>query len=767
MTKTPRRLHRTAALAALFVLAIATPPAQAQTATETVLYTFTANFPKGTNPTSGVIRDAAGNLYGTAAGGAFDAGIVYKIDATGHLKVLYTFTGGPDGGGPFEGGPSGDLTFDSAGNLYGTTAGGGTAGVGVVFRLDPAGHETVLYTFTLGDDGNTPLGGVILDPAGNLYGTTKWGGASYCAFGCGTVYKVDSTGHQTVLYNFTGEADGSNPYAGLARDAAGNLYGTTYTGGRYWGVVFKLATSGQESVLYTFTDGTDGSRPEAPLVLDSAGNVYGTTYTSGKGQGVVFKVDPAGHETVLHLFTGGTDGAHPQCGVIRDSAGNLFGTTPDGGTAHGGVVYKITAGGQEQILYTFVAGAGGNTPSVGLTRDSAGNLYGTAPYGGATVNAGVVYKLDTAGQETVLYTFTGSGHGSNPVSGVVRDPAGNLYGTTYYGGSENAGVVYKVDTAGHSTVLHNFTGGADGANPQAGVVLDAAGNLYGTTAFGGNACPNARYYTVGCGAVYKVDMAGHVTVLYTFTGEADGGNPLAGVIRDSEGNLYGTTGGGGASNVGVVYKLDPTGQETVLYDFLGGAGGGQPGTGVVRDSAGNFYGTAGGGATGDWGVVYKLDTAGNQTVLHTFTAGADGSYPNGLTLDSAGNLYGTTENGAAGFGVVFEIDTTGNLAVLYTFTGGADGSNPQAGVTRNSAGSIYGTTSNGGAADAGVVYELDSSGQETVLYSFTGGADGGEPYAAIILGSDGNLYGTTRGGGHAGCTNGPGLDCGVLYTIKP
>jgi uncharacterized repeat protein (TIGR03803 family) len=531
MTKTARRPHRTAALGALFVLALATLPAHAQSAAETVLYTFTANFPKGTNPTSGVIRDAAGNLYGTAAGGAFDAGIVYKIDATGHEKVLYTFTGGADGS--FEAGPSGDLTIDSAGNLYGTTIGGGTADVGVVFKLDPAGHETVLYTFTLGDGGNTPVGGVILDPAGNLYGTTEYGGASHCNFGCGTVYKLDTTGNATVLYNFTGEADGSNPHAGLARDSAGNLYGTTYTGGKYWGVVFKLEPSGQESVLHTFTDEADGSRPEAGVVLDSAGNVYGTTYTGGihvggEGQGVVYKVDTAGTLTVLHSFTGGPDGAHPQSGVILDAAGNVFGTAPYGGTSHAGVVYRVSANGHETVLYSFTGGADGNSPSVGLTRDSSGNLYGTAPYGGTVANAGVVYKLDTAGQQTVLYTFTGGGHGSNPVSGVVRDPAGNVYGTTYYGGSQNAGVVYKVDTAGNSTVLHSFTGGADGANPQAGVILDAAGNLYGTTPFGGIACANNNYYTVGCGAAYKVDQAGHLTVLHTFTGGPDGSNPLAG-----------------------------------------------------------------------------------------------------------------------------------------------------------------------------------------------------------------------------------------------
>ncbi len=403
----------------------------------------------------------------------------------------------------------------------------------------------------------------------------------------------------------------------------------------------------------------------------------------------------AATEAVLHSFASPPRGASPFAGVIRDSAGNLYGTTTAGGASNSGVVYKVNTAGQETVLYSFTGGADGGLPFAGVIRDSAGNLYGTTTAGGAS-NWGVVYKLDPAGNYTVLYSFTGGENGGGPYAGVIRDPAGNLYGTTSDGGAASVGVVYKLNAAGQETVLHTFTGGADGSFPNAGVIRDSAGNLYGTTTAGGAS---------NSGVVYKVNTAGQETVLYSFTGAADGGLPFAGVIRDSAGNLYGTTTAGGASNSGVVYKVNTAGQETVLYSF--GAGGSFPYAGVIPDSAGNFYGTTSSGGTANAGVVYKLDPAGNYTVLYSFTL--DGGYPRaGVIRDSVGNLYGTTSSGGtANAGVVYMLDTAGRETVLYSFTGYPnDGGQPYAGVIRDSAGNLYGTTYDGGRSGAGVVYKL-------------------------------------------------------------
>ena len=213
-------------------------------------------------------------------------------------------------------------------------------------------------------------------------------------------------------------------------------------------------------------------------------------------------------------------------------------------------------------------------------------------------------------QESVLHNFK-KGTGYNPSAGVTLAPDG-FYGTAEAGGTADLGVVYKLDTAFHYTVLHNFTGGADGTDPVGGVILDSAGNLNGTTKEGGSADAPA-----GAGVVFMLDTAGNYTVLYTFTGGADGGNPVAGVIRDSAGNLYGTALSGGTAGGGVVYKLDAAGNYTVLYNFTV-ADGTTPEAGVVRVSAGNLYGTTTDSLHVGHGVVYQLDTAGNYTVLHRF-----------------------------------------------------------------------------------------------------------------------------------------------------
>jgi uncharacterized repeat protein (TIGR03803 family) len=511
---------------------------------------------------------------------------VFQANTGGQETVLYSFTGGADGGYPNAG-----VIRDSAGNLYGTTTAGGASNWGVVYKLDPAGNYTVLYSFTGGENGGGPYAGVIRDPAGNLYGTTSDGGAA----SVGVVYKLNAAGQETVLHTFTGGADGSFPNAGVIRDSSGNLYGTTSSGGTAnAGVVYTLDAAGRETVLYSFTGGADGSFPYAGVIRDSAGNLYGTTLVGGPAElGEVFELDAAGNETVLFSFPGPTDGEWPTAGVIRDPAGNLYGTTEYGGRANAGVVYKVNTAGREKVLYSFTGGADGSFPYAGVIRDSAGNLYGTTTAGGAS-NSGVVYKVNTAGQETVLYSFTGAADGGLPFAGVIRDSAGNLYGTTTAGGASNSGVVYKVNTAGQETVLYSF--GAGGSFPYAGVIPDSAGNFYGTTSSGG---------TANAGVVYKLDPAGNYTVLYSFT--LDGGYPRAGVIRDSVGNLYGTTSSGGTANAGVVYMLDTAGRETVLYSFTGYPNdGGQPYAGVIRDSAGNLYGTTYDGGRSGAGVVYKL-----------------------------------------------------------------------------------------------------------------------------------------------------------------
>jgi uncharacterized repeat protein (TIGR03803 family) len=364
----------------------------------------------------------------------------------------------------------------------------------------------VLHTFH-GRDGASPEVALVRDASGNLYGTTVGGGTGKCSkYGCGTAFKLNKSGKQVWLYNFESN-DGRLPASPLLREAGGSLLGSTGEGGdencgfpHGCGVVFTLNSAGRkEKVLYKF-DGTDGVGPGGPLAIDTAGNIYGAT-ALGVANGAVFKIDTSGNETVLYAFSGGSDGSIPEGGVIRDSEGNLYGTTQYGGVGFGdsgyGVVFMVDTAGNETVLHAFTSGSDGADPSSALIFDSEGNLYGTTDAGGSSAcggtGCGTVFKLSPNGDgtwsESILYAFCSTGNctdGEEPVSGpLARDSSGNLYGTTYFGGA-----------------YRNCDGDA-------------------------------------CGVVFKLDTSGNETVLHSFAGGSDGAFPFAGVAIDGRGNLYG------------------------------------------------------------------------------------------------------------------------------------------------------------------------------------------------------------------------------------
>lgn len=385
---------------------------------------------------------------------------------------------------------------------------------------------------------------------------------------------------EQVLHIFNGR-DGANSFSGLVFDAAGNLYGTTQQGGNTgYGTVFKLTRRSNgtwsETVLHNFHGpfGLDpgGLDPSAALIFDSAGNLYGTTFEGGvHGLGVVFELSPGADgkwtETVLHAFNG-SDGGRPVAPLIFDKAGNLFGTST-GAPPRLGNVFELSRGSNgvwtETVVHTF-DGKDGSGPYGGLIFDTAGNLYGTSETGGAHKYFGNVFKLtpgrDGKWAETVLHSFSSkNGDGAYPGAGLLLDAAGNLFGTTFGGGLPNCefgcGIVFELTPGANGkwreTILHEFTGGADGADPLAAFTADAAGNLYSTTTFGGNPVCSA-----GCGVVFKLvaDANGKwaETVLSSFDGY-DGAIPWSNVILDPAGNLYGTTSDGGNNGNGVVFKV--------------------------------------------------------------------------------------------------------------------------------------------------------------------------------------------------------------------
>ncbi len=420
-------------IASAFLLAMALLPACAWASTDSVLYDFNGGSAGG-YPNSGLAADAAGNLYGTAqlggtssgcgVFGVYSCGVVFELSPNGSgwtYSVVYAFTGGADGATPYS-----TPAIDSRGSLYVTTsAGGGTANAGTLVQLTPNGNGmwtlTILHTFGSGTDGADPRAGVTI--RGNvLYGTTTSGGTeSTCgAFGdtpCGTVYQMVpiTATHwvERVIYNFTGQSDGSAPLGGVIFDAAGYLYGTTSQGGSGGGAVYRLAPGSsplggwQEETLHAFTGGGDGGYSYSKLAFDSAGNMYGTTSAGGSsGLGTVFQLQPAGGGWTfgtLHSFTDTPDAAVPEAGVLVQG-NTLYGTSYNGGTS-------------------LTCGPFGDTP------------------------CGTVYQLvnnDGTWTESVTYSFTGAPDAAQPSADLYADQTGNLYGTGLYGGTAQYGAVFKV-----------------------------------------------------------------------------------------------------------------------------------------------------------------------------------------------------------------------------------------------------------------------------------------------------------------------------------
>ena len=771
---------------------------------ERVIYSFSGT--DGALPASALVLDSAGNLFGTTSRGGIQGancdgcGVVFELTPGSNGKwsqtILHSFAGSD---GSF---PVASLIFDSQGNLYGTTEAGGPGSQGTVFELmhlSGGWQESILYAFYGGLDGSTPTAPLAFDTKGDIFSTTQYGGNVNCggvgeAPGCGTVFELvpqsDGSWNESVLYSFSDDPAFLNNSTGLLIGPSGDLYGTTSGGTSPYGSVFRLrpTTDGNWAfeILYSFAGGSDGDAPSAGLTFN-AGKLYGTTQYGGVlstgvipslstacpytiGCGTVFELAPqlggAWSERVIHSFSGAKDGSEPLASVIADPAGHLYVATLAGGgggcdylSKGCGAVVELSArtNGQWEltVLYQFAA-KDGDSPQSTLIADSAGNLYGTTNIGGN----GLGYLYGQGGEDCAYGC------------GTVFEMSPTL----------NSGWTRRI--------LYNFTGvNGDGTFPSGNLTFDSAGNLYGATEFGGSS---------GWGAVFELmpyaDGNWKEVVLYSFGGDSDGYYPLAGLVIDEGGNLYGTTEQGGAYRMGTVFKLSPsssgTWTKTTLHGFSGANGDGSyPRSTLIFDASGNLYGTTEYGGSGECenycGTVFELSPVSErsgswrETVLYAFSGkNGDGAYPLGnVVFDAAGDLYGTTSEGGTASscpngdtcGTVFKL-TRGiggwTESIVYSFGSySGDGTGPSGGLTLDGNGNMYGTTSGavvGTGFAPGTVFKLAPSSEdgwtESIVHSFSGyPSDGGCPTANVTFDGKGNLYGTTSGGG-AG--DGEGVFCG-------
>ena len=589
---------------------------------------------------------------------------------------------------------------------------------------------------------------------GSLYGTTEYGGPQ----DSGTVFKVAKAGtNYTVLLSFSGTGtNGARPYAGLLKANTGILYGTTcYGGSNNVGTIFQLTQSGNNySVLKNFsTNSGDGLYPRAGLMQASDGLLYGTTYWGGTSNlGTVFRLDTnGGSYAVLKSFTGKTnDGGKPFAALVEGTNGALFGTTFTGGLTNQGTVFTLKKDGTGfAVLKSFTGTNGdGRFPCASLTVGSDNLLYGSTRSGGSSSNWGTIFRLGQNGSNyTVVGGFTITNGGFHPHGQLIEGSDGSLYGTTYQGGVSNCGTVFKISKNGTGgiVVLTNFMGVyANGANPEAGLLKASDGMLYGTTYRGG-----ADNY----GTLFNLAEAGtNFADLRDFSLSGGDGSYPNGIFQASDGLLYGITEGGGSNDLGTVFKMNDDGSGlAILHHFNPTNADGNYPMMLREGDAGWLYGTTYSGGVSNLGTVFKLDKNGtNYTVLKSFTNSiSEGANPYFSTESGDGRLFGTAcFGGANSDGVVFGLNTDGSAyTVLYSFTGtGGDGANPGAGFVITAAGVLYGTTEAGVSSSNGIVYALNTNGSGyAILKQFTGSSNGGNPWGALILDSDGMLYGTTAG----------------------
>lgn len=684
----------------------------------------------GEFPAAGLLHASDGSFYGTTQlGGTRGLGTIFKLDTTGTLTIVHSFT--RDDGAY----PAGELVQGSDGSIYGATYEPGASDAGTIFKLDAAGALTTLRQFTRADGGGAVGARLVVTSDGTLYGTTVGNGLNRSY---GTVFKLAPNGTLTTLHSFT-DSDGRSPRAGLIQASDGNLYGTTASGGL--GTVFKVDPAGAVTTLSRFGS-TNGGAPVTGVFEGNDGRFYGATQSGGaSGQGIVFRLDADGTVTPLASLPA------VAAGLIQGRDGSFYGTTRTGGANGFGSVFKLDAAGTLTTLHDFTDVDGAN-PFAGVIEGPDGSFYGTTANGPTRKAFGTIFKLDVNGSLATLHVFKGSSGGRQIESGVTQGRDGSFYGTTIYGGADDIGTVFKLDPTGTLTTLYSVTRTGP-AFPGAGVIEASDGNLYGTAVGSG-----ADDY----GMVFKLDPAGTLTVVHRFT-STDGAYPRAGLIQASNGSFYGTTESGGAYGQGTVFRLDQDGTLTTLVSFGPDADGRSPTAGVIQAADGNFYGTTVTGGAHGYGTVFKLDWAGTLTTLHSFTL-AEGAFPGaGVVQGRDGNFYGTTRNGGASFpATIFRMDPDGTLTTLYGFTGTGGFSIP--GPVEGSDGSFYGTTRIGGANNIGTLFRLDPDGTLTTLHSFAW-QDGVQPGTAarLILASDGSLYGTTESGGPYGG--------GVIFRYTP
>ena len=718
--------------------------------------------PNGFAPNT-AIQGSDGNIYGTtASGGTAADGTVYELTTGGTLTTLHSFTGASDGSAP-----AGPLVEGTDGNFYGTTSTGGANQAGTFFRITPGpgGTLTTLHTFNGTTEGAAPSL-LVLGTDGNFYGTSPFAGSS----GTGAILQITTAGTVSILHTFVAGTEGKSPNPNIVEGSDGAFYGSTQAGGSTtFGTLFRVTTAGSLSVI-----GNLASSSDVPILttLGNDGNLYGYLITPGS----IFKMTNAGVRTTVYTFTDQDDGGDPSA-FVQGSDGNFYGTTTRFGVNGFGTFFQIPVQGgilgTFQTLLAFPSTVGG---LVQLVEGTDGNYYATGAVGGVG-NGGTILQLTTAGVSTTIFTF--SQPGNNPVAALLQASDGNLYGTTESGGATDDGTVFQVTLTGSFAPLADFNFATTGSRPIAPVVQDpTTGNFFVTTFTGG---PNFDPVLNLGGAIDSLALPS-ASASSSLVHEALLGDPGEEAPPEEESpddiiqkillTIFGidnTKIGFAEQQLGLEYSFHPP--PTIPGGNAVSALVRPDATATTGTSTTPIFGVGAFGGDNNEGVFLDFNSDGSINTSYSFgDQTTDGSGPESKVVsDSSGNLYGTTvSGGTAGLGTIYKITpatgtTFSTLTTIHSFVASTGSSPANNDLVVGTDGNIYGTTTAGGANGGGVVFQMTPAGVFKVLHSFQSpsvvGFDGSEPHAGLIQASDGNFYGTTMLGGDDGV--------GTVFSITP
>jgi uncharacterized repeat protein (TIGR03803 family) len=691
------------------------------------------------NPYGSLIQGKDGFFYGTTnGGGIYNSGTIFKIAANGTgFTVLKHLNLSTDGGYPED-----NLLEGSDGFLYGVAKSGGVTNNGTIFKIAPNGTGfSILKSFRATTDGDLPSGGLINGNDGFLYGVTIRGGANFN----GTIFKIAPNGTSfTVLKSFNMATDGGHSDGSLLKGSDGFLYGMTSTGGANSdGTIFKIASNGTSFVvLKNFNAVTDGGSPSGSLINGNDGFLYGMTDRGGNGQGTIFKIAPNGTGfSILKSFRATTDGASPLGSLVKSRDGFLYGMTYSGGTYDDGTIFKIALNGTAfSVIRSFNKATDGRDPRGNLIEGTDGLLYGMLRSGGSIgeQSQGTIFKVGGNGSGfTVLKRFSSTTLGATPTGSVVESRNGFIYGTTSAGGNTGSGTIFKVAPNGTNyTILKHFNSPTDGANPN-DLMESSDGFLYGTAQTGGS---------IGGGTIFKLRADGTgFTVLRHFNHSADGNAPVGRLLEGVDGFLYGINSDGGNPanddrntdySMGTIFKIrkDGTGF-AVIRQFLPTKDGAYPSGGLIKGTDGFLYGTTNATFFGA-GTIYKIKTDGTSfTILRPVTESEVHGNNGKLLQGGDGFFYGMSASGGSfNNGILFKIAANGTgYAVLKNFTREEGG--PYGSLVQGGDGFLYGMTSyDGRSENGGTIFKIAMNGTGfTLIKRFNSTADGANPMGSLLI----------------------------------